>query len=65
MTFPLKWDIYKDNNGKWHWRHYRNDAKCEESTKSFALKSECLLDAKMHGYKFKTDDFDLHYGNQD
>ena len=65
MSFPVVWNFFQDNTGLWHWRHYSNDNTFQESDKAFAVKSECVNDAKKHGYQFKIDDFDLYQGNHD
>ena len=61
----MKWEFYQDNDAKWHWRHYIDDAKIEESTVFFASKVECVLNAKNHGYVNYIDDLDLYKGSHE
>ena len=51
MATTEKWDFYTDNAGKWRWRRTAaNGNIIGASTQGYANKSDCIDNARNHGY---------------
>jgi len=44
------WYFYEDQNGKWRWHQYSQGRIVAASTQGYANRSECVDNARKHGY---------------
>jgi hypothetical protein len=51
------WSFVRTRNGAWMWKHsaITNKVVSRQSSQTFPTLSECLADAKLHGYNPKAD----------
>lgn len=47
-----KWEIYKDKKGEWRWKRVApNGRPVGNSSEGYVNKSDCIANARRHGYK--------------
>jgi hypothetical protein len=52
MTREAGWSFVKSRTGGWMWKHSapHNDTISRHSSRTFPTLSDCIADAKLHGY---------------
>jgi len=52
------WEFYPKPNGRWYWSHADDDGMKVESTDGFDSHSDCLADAREHGYSTGSESYE-------